>query len=96
MPTIRLQEEEEPSWIQILDDLLIPRGAYPIADIVSSMYPNLINNYKDLGYLRSRGILTPTNQIVVEINSYIMNIITGEQISYLSYDYVCKSIGKRA
>ncbi|KAK1559467.1 hypothetical protein Q3G72_014806 [Acer saccharum] len=94
LPTISLEGEEDSCWIVIPDDLLIPIFVDPIASIVSSTYPDLINKYKDPEYLRNRGILTPTNQTVDEINSYVLNVIPGEITTYLSSDSICKASGK--
>ncbi|KAK0587800.1 hypothetical protein LWI29_029105 [Acer saccharum] len=94
LPTISLEGEEDSCWIVIPDDLLIPISADPISSIVSSIYPDLINKYKDLEYLRNRGILTPTNQTVDEINSYVLNVIPGEITTYLSYNSICKASRK--
>lgn len=69
----------------------IHRGEDHVANIVSSTYPDLSNNYKDLDYLRKRAILTPTNQIVAEINDYIMNKLPEDLTIYLSSDSVCKA-----
>lgn len=82
--TCCLQGEEVPSWIQILDDLLIPLGNNAIEDIVTSTYPNIQNNYKDPKYLRARVILTQTNDTVDEINSFILNSLPGQNSTYLS------------
>lgn len=70
-----LQGEEFPCWIQIPDDILIPLGHDPIADIVTHTYPNMTNNYMEPEYLRARSILTPTNETVDEINSFMLNSI---------------------
>ncbi|KAK3225876.1 hypothetical protein Dsin_005738 [Dipteronia sinensis] len=77
LPTVSLEGEEDSCWIKIPDDLLIPDSVDHVASIVSSTYPDLINKYKDPNYLRNRGILTPTNQTVDEINSYVLNVIPG-------------------
>ncbi|KAK0603421.1 hypothetical protein LWI29_004761 [Acer saccharum] len=47
LPTSRLEEEEESSWIKIPYDLLIPPGENPIQNIVASTYPNLLTKYID-------------------------------------------------
>ncbi|KAI9193846.1 hypothetical protein LWI28_000636 [Acer negundo] len=94
LPTVSLDSEEDSCWIIIPDDLLIPNFADPVTSIVSSTYPDLINKYKNPEYLRNRGILTLTNQIVDEINSYVLNVILGEITTYLSSDSIRKASGK--
>ena len=91
VPTIALNGEEEQSWIKIPNDFLIAPSSNPISTIVSIKYPNLVQQYKDPEYLRSRGILTPINQMVDDINSYILDILPGEQTTYLSSDSICKT-----
>lgn len=40
----------------------------------------------DLSFLQDRAILTPKNVIVEEINDYILSLIPGEEMTYLSCD----------
>ncbi|KAK3189482.1 hypothetical protein Dsin_029043 [Dipteronia sinensis] len=93
-PTVSLEGEEDSCWLKISDDLLIPDSADPVASIVSSTYPDLINKYKDPDYLRNRGSLTPTNQTADQINSYVLNVIPGETTTYLSSNSICKASRK--
>lgn len=60
------------------DDLLITPTEDPFLDIVSTTYPDSVQQYEDPEYLQSKGILTPINQMVDELNSYILNIIPGD------------------
>ncbi|PIN09959.1 DNA helicase PIF1/RRM3 [Handroanthus impetiginosus] len=91
LPTFGLGDDSEPTWIKILDDLLIDERDDAIAEIVQSIYPNLMANYCDPIYLCSRAILCPTNDIVDQVNSYIMSLILGETKQYLSTDSICPS-----
>lgn len=86
-----ITEDTDDSWIEIPDDLLLPAGDAPIANIVASTYPDIKNNYDNHDYLKSRGILTPRNETVDEVNSFVLNMIGTEKRSYLSADSVCKS-----
>ncbi|KAK3229129.1 hypothetical protein Dsin_001010 [Dipteronia sinensis] len=94
LPTVSLEGEEDSCWIKIPDDLLIPNSDDPFASVVSNTYLGLVNRYTDPKYLRNRGILTPTNQTVDEINSYVLNVIPGDITTYLSSDSICKFSGK--
>ncbi|KAL0319969.1 UNVERIFIED_CONTAM: hypothetical protein Sradi_5258400 [Sesamum radiatum] len=91
LPTISLEEESEPAWIKIPDDLLIPDGDDDLGRIVETTYPNLMADYNVPEYLRSRAILSPTNDIVDQVNSYMMSLIPGMTKQYLSADTICPS-----
>ncbi|KAK0582407.1 hypothetical protein LWI29_025282 [Acer saccharum] len=91
LPTVRLEEEKESSWIEIPEDLLIPVGENHIQNIVASTYPDIRTKYMEHEFLRQRAILTPKNDIVDEVNSYVLSEIPGEKITYLSSDSICKA-----
>lgn len=78
-------------WIEIPDDLILKKGGDPKEEIVKSIYPNLVQNYKKRDFLEQRAILCPRNETAREINEFIMNMIEGEEITYLSCDTVCKA-----
>ncbi|KAH1035116.1 hypothetical protein GYH30_055198 [Glycine max] len=46
------------------------------------------HNYKDEEFLKSKAILASTNEVVDQINDYILNIIPGEEKEYFSYDSI--------
>jgi ATP-dependent DNA helicase PIF1 len=48
-------------------------------------------NYKNPQYLASRAIVCPNNQTVDEINEYIVSMLPGDSIEYLSCDTISKS-----
>jgi ATP-dependent DNA helicase PIF1 len=75
--------------IQIPPDLLIHAFPDPLAAIVDSTYPNLLQNMDDPSYFQERAVLAPKNVIVDEINEYILNLIPGEEKIYFSYDSPC-------
>lgn len=64
--------------IEIPDSFLITEFDDPIHAIVQSTYPNLVYKYKDEGFLQSRAILSSTNEIVDEINDYILSLVPGD------------------
>ncbi|PNY03362.1 ATP-dependent DNA helicase PIF1 [Trifolium pratense] len=70
--------------IPIPSELLLSDFNDPIDAIVNSTYPNLLNNFKNADYLRSRAILASTIEVVNEINDYVLNLIPGEEMEYLS------------
>ncbi|KAL0453975.1 UNVERIFIED_CONTAM: hypothetical protein Slati_1375600 [Sesamum latifolium] len=91
LPAYNFDNEDEPSWIKILDNLLIYNSGDPIMDVVSSTYPDLAFKYNDPTFFRERAILAPTNEIVDEINSYILSSLSGEARKYRSSDRICPS-----
>jgi ATP-dependent DNA helicase PIF1 len=85
------ENEEEPTWIKIPQGLLINTNGPKIPAIVNTIYSDFQNNYLNIEYLKQRAILTPTNGIVDDINSYILTLIPGEAKEYLSADSISKS-----
>jgi ATP-dependent DNA helicase PIF1 len=59
------------------------KGNDPRETIVNSTYPDLLSNYRERVFLQERAILCPRNDIVQEINEYIMDQITGEEMIYI-------------
>ncbi|XP_020108369.1 uncharacterized protein LOC109724099 isoform X2 [Ananas comosus] len=88
---VKLENEEESTWIKIPDDMLIKNTGDGIRDIVSAVYDNLEQNYNDSSYLRDRAIITPINDTADEVNAYLLSLIPGEEICYMSADSICSS-----
>ncbi len=65
--------------IEIPDDMLIKNSGDPIASIVNSTYPSLLENMSDISFFQDRAILAPTNDIVDSLNNYILSMIPGEK-----------------
>ncbi|CAN0875200.1 ATP-dependent DNA helicase PIF1 [Linum grandiflorum] len=61
-------------WISIPKCVVVPESANPIKDLIN------------LAYIRSRAIVAPTNDVVTEINDYILDRLPREQHIYLSSD----------
>ncbi len=59
---MKLEGEEEPTWIKIPDDMLIKFGENGIKTIVAEIYNNINESYNDLNYLRDRAIVTYTRE----------------------------------
>ena len=70
--------------IGIPDDMLIKNSGDPIASIVDSTYPSMLESMSYLSFFQSMAILAPTNDIVDSLNNYILSIIPGEEKTYLS------------
>ncbi|KAL2966255.1 hypothetical protein AAZX31_16G105800 [Glycine max] len=74
--------------IEIPPNLLIRNFIDPIEAIVNHIYPNIQKKYKDEEFLKSRAILATTNEVVDQINDYILNIIPGEEKEYFNCDSI--------
>ena len=60
--------------IEISDDMLIKNSGDPIASIIDSTYPSLLESMSYLSFFQSMAILAPTNDIVDSLNNYILSI----------------------
>ncbi|CAN1257716.1 ATP-dependent DNA helicase PIF1 [Linum perenne] len=69
-----------PKWVLAVGDGKI------LADIVTRVYPDFTKNYQSMAYIRTRAIVTPTNQVVSDINDYVLTRIPGDAKTYLSSD----------
>ena len=56
--------------------------------VIDSIYGDMAGNFGDLGYFKTRSILSTTNEIVNNINSDILSRLPGEQQSMQSIDTV--------
>ncbi|KAK9725314.1 hypothetical protein RND81_05G136000 [Saponaria officinalis] len=93
LPMKRGEGEEEPTWIEIPQDLLIDPKENPLEQIVATAYPNLESRYKEASYLRDMCILAPRNETVDEINAHIMENLPEQSRTYKSSDSICRSSG---
>jgi ATP-dependent DNA helicase PIF1 len=84
------EDEIEASWIKIPDELLLKPSGDKVACMVDVVYPDLTTRYMNIGYLRERAILTPTNDIADVINNYIVSFVPEGEKQYLSCDSVLK------
>jgi hypothetical protein len=91
IPAERKGEEHEPSWIAIPEDLLIHTDDDKIVALVAEVFLNFIMHYKNLEYLPARVVVCPNNQDVDAINDYIINLVPGDSVLYLSCDKISKS-----
>ncbi|XP_020080716.1 ATP-dependent DNA helicase PIF1-like [Ananas comosus] len=93
LDAIKLENEEEPTWIKIPDDMLIKNSGDSIRDIVLAIYQDLEHNYNNSSYLRDRAIIAPINDLSDEVNTYVLSLIPGEEKCYMSSDSICSSSG---
>jgi hypothetical protein len=77
--------------IQIPNDILLQGGDDPKQTIINNTYPDLLYNYREMSFLQERAILCPRNETVQEINDYIMDKLSGEEMIYRSCDSVCSA-----
>ena len=77
--------------VQIPTDIILTRFDKPIETIVNSTYPNLHSFFNNASYLRERAILAPTNEIVDQINDFIVTMVNSSEKVYFSADSVCKA-----
>ncbi|XP_074266148.1 uncharacterized protein LOC141588615 [Silene latifolia] len=89
IPATAKEGEDEKTWIKIPKDMLVPTTNDPIGTIVNEIYPELLKNYTDPKYLQGRAILAPKNEVVDEINRYILRLIPGEEEITKSADRIC-------
>ena len=85
--------ETESTWIKIPDEFLLKPCDDKIPCIVNAVSTDLLTNYRDTTYLQKRAILTPTNELVDEINRYIVTLLPGDGKQYLSCDRIVKAPG---
>jgi hypothetical protein len=91
VPAEKRGDEREATWVTIPDDLLIHTEGDKLAALVAEVYPNLLSKYRDPSYLASRAIVCPNNQTVDEINKYIVSMLPGDSVQYISCDTISKT-----
>ncbi|CAI8613703.1 unnamed protein product [Vicia faba] len=78
------EPNDEYAEITIPPEFLLTDFVDPIEKIVTSTYPNLLENFTNLDFLQSRAILASTIEIVDEINDYITNLLSGYHTLYMT------------
>ncbi|XP_074342115.1 uncharacterized protein LOC141679537 [Apium graveolens] len=74
--------------IKIPNQYIVHTSGDPIQKFFEVTYPNFLYNIFSHEYLRSRAILIPTNIVVDEINTTILEKIPGTVYTYLSQDSI--------
>ncbi|XP_028125694.1 uncharacterized protein LOC114322548 [Camellia sinensis] len=82
-------EGYEPNCIQIPEKFVIKNGERDLHQLIDATYPDFINKYQDMSYLKERGILAPKNSDVDEINSIMLSMLPGEMKIFNSADKLC-------
>ncbi|XP_074352942.1 uncharacterized protein LOC141692101 [Apium graveolens] len=93
LPNIQQDDTITDLDVIIPESFLIRSVQKPIKDVVDIIYPDIVQNLKNPEYLRERSILTPTNAIVNDINSYILDLIPGTTYTYYSHDSLSDNDG---
>ena len=76
--------------VHIPEELLIRTTGHKIGALVHYTYPDFQTNFQHPNYLKERAILATTNEIVDEINDYMINILPNPEREYLSADSISK------
>jgi hypothetical protein len=76
--------------VEIPADFLIKQAKNKIEALVESTFPDFRSNYNDPDYLKNRAILATTNEIVDEINEYMLDLLPGKEVEYYSADSISK------
>uniref|UniRef100_A0A0R0EYN9 ATP-dependent DNA helicase n=1 Tax=Glycine max TaxID=3847 RepID=A0A0R0EYN9_SOYBN len=84
-------ENDGYATIEIPQELLITEYNDPIHSIISSTFLDLSHHHNDREYFQTRAILASTNETVQQVNDYMLTMIPGEQMEYLSSNSVDKS-----
>ena len=76
--------------IKLPDDILIREVSNPILTIVDCTYPSFLDHLADPTidpeYFHHRVVLAPTNDMINEINDYVMSRMPSDSVEYLSAD----------
>lgn len=68
-------DDDGEAVVDILDDICIQTYGNHIGYIVDSTYPYLLDNMNNSSFLKDRAILTPTLDLVENVNDYVMSLI---------------------
>ncbi|XP_019161175.1 PREDICTED: uncharacterized protein LOC109157791 [Ipomoea nil] len=77
--------------IDIPPRFMLKCGPDPIATIVESIFPTAKYEMLEESHLEGRAILSPTLDVVDQINQYMCDMNTTEGQTYLSCDSLCKA-----
>jgi ATP-dependent DNA helicase PIF1 len=84
------KEDPDSNIVEIPPDLLLYTTGNKIKALVDSTYPDFLSNYNDPEYIKNRAILATTNDIVEEINNYMVDLLPNPEKEYLSADSISK------
>lgn len=83
------------SDIDIPKDLLIMDTTNPLQSLIVFAYPQLLTNMNTNNLFEERAILAPTLELIEQINDYVLSLIPGEVVEYLSFDTISLCNGTR-
>jgi len=83
--------ENGESMVEIPQQLLILYTNSPLMSLVQFVYPDFVLHMRNPGYFDDGAILFPTNDYVEEVNNFMLSLLSGEKITYLSLDIPCQS-----
>ncbi|GJZ79612.1 ATP-dependent DNA helicase PIF1-like protein [Tanacetum coccineum] len=84
--TASLENHDGEESIDLLEEILIDATTDPVTSIIDFTYPNILDNINDPSYFQEKEILTPTNELVDNINEHLLEKFRGEEMVYLSCD----------
>jgi len=76
---------------EIPQDILILNVDQPLLHLVEFVYPGYMQNLSSDGFFYDGAILCPTTECVEKVNKFILFLIPGKEVSYLSSDTPCQS-----
>ncbi|PWZ44009.1 ATP-dependent DNA helicase PIF1 [Zea mays] len=76
--------------IEIPKEFLIETTEDKVQALVQFTYPDLQTKYNDPDYIKKRAILATTNDVVDEINDYIISLLPTVEREYYSADSISK------
>ena len=86
-----LNNSESKALIEIPYDLLIQLGSHPFNNIMNATYPDFHTKFNDSKYLEERAILAPANEVVEDINDYMIDLINVDEETHLNADSICEA-----
>ncbi|KAL6626309.1 hypothetical protein ACP70R_030035 [Stipagrostis hirtigluma subsp. patula] len=90
--TTSTETEDEGSWIQIPDTVVLLPEAHKISAITNTVYDAFDSSYSSVPYLAQRCVVCPVNAVVDEVNDFMIQKVPGCEKEYLSYDKIANSM----
>ncbi|XP_015945759.1 uncharacterized protein LOC107470851 [Arachis duranensis] len=81
------------SVIRIPDNLLLDIEFLVLHDLVLYIYPNILLRTSSMDYFKDRSILSPTLDVMTEVNNHVMSLIPSNEKVYLSSDTLLNEDG---
>ncbi|XP_036361064.1 uncharacterized protein LOC118764397 [Octopus sinensis] len=77
-------------FLPLVDDehIRLPFGNFVpnVEDLIRAVLPDVETNFQDLDWLRTRAILSPHNTASDATNKQVLDMIPGEEVSFMSID----------